>query len=286
MIASPGTEPFRLTLDALRGRLEGEIAVHPHLGGLRAFNHSMVDELGKCCSLPGCAMLDVGASVHGFALEAALDRGVSLYEGIDFDITRHWGASLIEIDAPANRCGRLRQMNAEQLAFPDAAFDCLLSISTFEHFQRPDAVLAEMHRVLRPGGVALVSFEPVWTASYGHHLHHFGAVNGLVPPWSHLFLDKDQMAAVLARQIWPADAPIDRVEALHWIYAGDGINRHDIRRLQSSFEASPFEVEWIVALTDPPSAEHTAAAEYLARVLPYSAEELLTRGLSLLLRKH
>ncbi len=277
--------PHRLTLDGLRAIQEGEMSVHAHLGGLRAFNHLMMAELGKCCPLPGCAMLDVGASVHGYALEAALDQGVLRYEGIDLDITRHWGASQIEVNGSENRVGRLRQMDAGQLDFPDGTFHCLLSISTFEHFHRPEVVLAEMHRVLRPGGVALVSFEPVWTASYGHHLHHFGAVSDLVPPWSHLFLDKEQMEAVLARQAWPPDAPIDRDAALRWIYQSNEVNRHDLRHLQASFAASPFEVAWTVPLTETPTPERAAVAAYLTRILPYRAEELLTRGLSLLLRK-
>ena len=142
-----------------------------------------------------------------------------------------------------------------------------------------------MFRVLRPGGVALVSFEPVWTASYGHHLHHFGAVSDLVPPWTHLFLSKDQMRAVLDRQAWPADAPIDRAEALDWIYDGDGINRYTLSQLRKYFEGSRFEIDWLVPLVDESTVEQEAVAAYLARSLPYSAAEMLTRGLSLLLRK-
>ncbi len=277
--------PRRLTLDALRGLLQDEEAAAPHLGGLRSFNHFLVGELDKCRALPGCTMLDLGASIHGYALEGALDRGVALYEGIDFDVVRHWGEDSVEITGPDGRLGRLRQMNAEQLDFPNASFDCLLSISTFEHFHHPDRVLAEMFRVLRPGGVALVSFEPIWTCSYGHHLHHFGALSDLVPPWSHLFLSEEQMRAVLARQPWPADAPVDLDGALQWTYHGDGINRHDIRRLKTYFEQSPFEIDWLCPLPDEAPPERAAVAAYLARVLPYTAEELLTRGLSLLLRK-
>lgn len=278
-------EPRRLTLDDLRATLASEEASQPHLGDLRRFNHVLVGELHKCRALPGVTMLDLGASIHGYALEGALDQGVALYEGIDFDVTRHWGTQTVEIAGPDGRLGRLRQMNAEQLDFPDASFDCLLSISTFEHFHHPDRVLAEMFRVLRPGGAALVSFEPIWTCSYGHHLHHLGAVSGLVPPWSHLFLSEAQMREVLARQSWPTDAPVDLEATLQWIYHGDGINRHDIRRLKAYFEQSPFEVEWICPLPDDAPPERAAVAAYLARVLPYTAEELLTRGLSLLLRK-
>ena len=274
-----------MTLETLRHTLQSEEDAHPHLGGLRRFNHLLVGELNKCCALAGRTMLDLGASIHGYALEAALDQGVALYEGIDFDVVRHWGSPRVEVAGPEGRVGRLRQMNAEQLAFADESFDCLLSISTFEHFHHPDRVLAEMFRVLRPGGVALVSFEPVWTASYGHHLHHFGAVSDLVPPWSHLFLAEAQMAGLLARQPWPADAPVDRAGALEWIYRGDGINRHDIRRLKTYFEQSPFHIDWICPLPEEASPERAAAAAYVARLLPYTVDELLARGLSLLLRK-
>lgn len=277
--------PLRLTLDALRATLRRDTHAYPHLGALRDFNHFLVGELGKCLPLSGRALLDLGASVHGYALEAALEQGVAHYEGIDLDVARHWGASRIEVAAPEGCTGCLRQMNAETLDFADGTFDCLLSISTFEHFHRPDVVLAEMFRVLRTGGVALVSFEPIWTASYGHHLHHFGEISGLVPPWGHLYLSRDQMRDELERQIWPVGAPLTRDEALSWMYDGDAINRHDIRALKSSFAASPFETEWLVPLADQSAAKHAAVADYLARVLPYSAEELLVRGLSLLLRK-
>ena len=285
MTSPSGHEPRRLTLDTLRATSQSEVQAYPHLGGLRDFNHFLVGELNKCFPVAGCALLDLGASVHGYALEAALDLGVARYEGIDLDVVRHWGASPVEVSAPDGRLGRLQQMNAEGLDFPDASFDCLMSISTFEHFHHPDAVLAEMFRVLRPGGAALITTEPIWTGSYGHHLHHFGAVSDLVPPWGHLFLSKEQMAAVLDRQTWPADAPVDRAGALHWIYDGDGINRLDIRRLKAFFAASPFDTEWLVPLIDPVPPDRAAVADYLARVLPYTPEELHTRGLSLFLRK-
>lgn len=285
MTSQTSSEPRRLTLETLRGILQDEEARAPHLGSLRRFNHSTVADLGKCHPIAGRALLDLGASIHGYALEGALDLGVALYEGVDLDVSRHWGSSPVEIAGPDGRLGRLREMNAERLDFPDETFDCLMSISTFEHFHHPDVVLKEMFRVLRPGGAALITTEPIWTGSYGHHLHHFGAVSDLIPPWGHLFLSKEQMSAVLDRQPWPADAPINREEALHWIYDGDGINRHSVRRLRAYFEESPFDIEWIVPLVDPPPPERVAVADYLSQILPYTADELLTRGLSLLLRK-
>ena len=169
----------------VQDRIRGETTVHPHLGAIRDYNRAMVGELAKALALKGKRMLDLGASVHGFALEAALEHGVTLYEGIDFDVARHWQAAEVEFSGIDGQAGRLRQMNAEQLAFPDASFDCLMTISTFEHFARPETVLAEMYRVLRPGGVGMVTFEPIWSGPTGHHLHHFGALSKLAPPWSH-----------------------------------------------------------------------------------------------------
>jgi SAM-dependent methyltransferase len=274
------------TLGNLKTLIGREIANQTLLGLIRGFNHSMVGELAKACSLSGRAFLDVGASVHGYALEAALERGVALYEGIDLGVSRHWRSPIVEFVSPAGSRGRLRQMNAEKLEFPDESFDCLLSISTFEHFLQPAAVLQEMHRVLRPGSVALISFEPIWTASYGHHLHHFGAVSDLVPLWGHLFLSEEQMRQVLGRQPWPSDAPINIENALRWIYRGGDINRFDIQALRIFFEESPFEIAWYQPLRDEISPERCGIAAYVSQLVPYAEDELLTKGLSFLLRKH
>jgi ubiquinone/menaquinone biosynthesis C-methylase UbiE len=48
-------------------------------------------------------------------------------------------------------------MDAEALDFPDASFDCVLSLYALRHFPRPEVALAQMRRVLRPGGKAVVA---------------------------------------------------------------------------------------------------------------------------------
>lgn len=44
------------------------------------------------------------------------------------------------------------------LPLPDAEFDAVLNCVSVQYLQQPDRVFAEIHRVLKPGGAAIVSF--------------------------------------------------------------------------------------------------------------------------------
>lgn len=48
------------------------------------------------------------------------------------------------------------------LPFPEAAFDAVLNVVTLEHVRDPHSVLAEMARVLRPGGRLLLVVPQEW----------------------------------------------------------------------------------------------------------------------------
>ena len=267
-----------MEFDKLREIIGFEALSQKHLGDIRSYNHTMIGALNDICPIVDKKILDVGASVHGYALEAALLKGVRRYEGVDLGIERHWKASSVEFVGEEGRVGRLTRMNAGHLEFPDDTFDCILSISTFEHFLNPASVLDEMHRVLRAGAVALISFEPIWTSSRGHHLHHFGPIAKLVPDWGHLFLGEDQMRNILTRQRWPEDSPLNVEQALRWVYHDDEINRWDIRKLKEVFRHSAFDIVWMCDLADEEEAgRKRAIAEYLTRILyniePYIADQ-------------
>ena len=45
-----------------------------------------------------------------------------------------------------------------RLPYPDDSFDLVISTSVFEHAQRTEECMAEIHRVLRTGGVAMHGF--------------------------------------------------------------------------------------------------------------------------------
>jgi SAM-dependent methyltransferase len=46
----------------------------------------------------------------------------------------------------------------DQLPFADRSFDAVLNTVSVQYLQYPEAVFAEMYRILKPGGVAIVSF--------------------------------------------------------------------------------------------------------------------------------
>lgn len=108
---------------------------------------------------PGERVLDIGTGAGAVlfpAAEAVGDRG--LVVGID----------LAEAMATATRAEALRkgvvnvelhQMNAEQLTFPDGSFDAVVSGFVFQFIPDLARTLAEVRRVLSPGGRVAVS---VW----------------------------------------------------------------------------------------------------------------------------
>jgi ubiquinone/menaquinone biosynthesis C-methylase UbiE len=187
----------------------------------------------------------------------------------------------IEVRGP-HGVGRLLAMNAEQLDFADSSFDLVFSISTFEHVDDVAKVLAEITRVLKPGGTALVSFEPIWTCSYGHHLHHFGPVSKLMPDWAHLVWDKARMLSELA-PVWPPDASPTLEEAAHWVYESNAINRIPLARMRQYFATCGLHIEWTTPLPDDP--RDPRRLREVSERLSIPEDDLMTKGLSVLLNK-
>src|SRR5262249_15821909 len=200
-----------------------------------------------------------------------------LYAGIGMDI-----ASPESVLGEYGNIGLLLKMDAVHLAFPEEMFDAVVSFSTFEHVHNAPAVLLEITRVLKPGGLALISFEPIWSCSYGHHLHHFGTWTQLVPPWAHLLWTPQQMREALASD-YPPDAPLSLEQMIAWVYQETPLNRINIRQFHELFHTCPLEIEWLVKLkeedVDPNALEQAVTCTGL------STEELTIKGLSLLLRK-
>ena len=67
------------------------------------------------------------------------------------------------LERARERCPALRLHvgSAEELPFPDAAFDLVYCVNAIHHFQNPHAFVSEADRVLAAGGtVAVIGFDP------------------------------------------------------------------------------------------------------------------------------
>jgi len=96
----------------------------------------------------------------------------------------------------------VQRMAAGDLSFASNSFDFVYSFEVFEHISNPDAALEEIVRVLRPGGVACISFQ-LYTGPFGA-LDYAGTakIQGEPAWWGHLrpeFKDSIDFQSVLNR---------------------------------------------------------------------------------------
>jgi SAM-dependent methyltransferase len=91
-------------------------------------------------------VLDVGTGEGQLARVAAALRGVERVAGID--------PTRAQVSVARERGGgpSYARAHAGALPFPDEAFDAVLACLVFEHIDDADVALAEVGRVLRPGG--------------------------------------------------------------------------------------------------------------------------------------
>jgi SAM-dependent methyltransferase len=70
----------------------------------------------------------------------------------------------LEIDTPQNRLSKNADYfyDGNNFPFDDASFDSVVANEVFEHVFNPDQFLREMLRILKPGGVALLTMPFVW----------------------------------------------------------------------------------------------------------------------------
>lgn len=124
--------------------------------GRRRILSSFVQRIMNNLNKPGPLILDVGCGT-GANLEMLSQFGSA--EGVDVSD---------EALAFCRTRGlqRVRQGEAEHLPFADGSFDLVTGLDVVEHLDNDLAGLQEMHRVLRPGGRALV-FVPAFMFLWG-----------------------------------------------------------------------------------------------------------------------
>lgn len=183
--------------------------------------------------LAGKKLLDVGCDYSGHLIKtisatykAAESVGVNpALENVSF----------------SNTCRIMRQ-DIRATTFPDNYFDCIVSISAFEHIQELQQAFNEMFRILKPGGILFSRFGPIWSSSFGHHMWftHKGVVynywNTFLPPFCHLLMAPKELFD-FCTPLYGEEAALKIVEYIFFTQEQNRLLFSDYRELvaQSSF---------------------------------------------------
>ncbi len=100
----------------------------------------------------GPRLLDVGCGIKPY--ETLFAPKIAEHVGIDYQPTT---AGSYGTSTRADVWG-----DSLDLPFPEASFDTVLSTQVIEHVTDPIRALAEIHRVLKPGGVLILSAPMTW----------------------------------------------------------------------------------------------------------------------------
>ncbi|RNM13789.1 class I SAM-dependent methyltransferase [Nocardioides pocheonensis] len=133
---------------------------------------------GSGVSTSGKDLLDVGCGDGIISLGLLRNGDLRSVMGIDIvDVDRDF------LDTEAERHGvepvgpeealRFVRSEPDTVPAPDESFDLATAWSVFEHVTHPRPLLAEVLRVLRPGGVFFLQVWPLWFSEHGSHLWPF-----------------------------------------------------------------------------------------------------------------
>jgi SAM-dependent methyltransferase len=104
-------------------------------------------------------LLDVGCGNSPF--RHLLDPARTEYQGIDVKEAASFGYGNPDTV----------YYDGHVIPFPDASFDALLCTEVLEHVAEPAELVAELHRVLKPGGFGVVTLP--WSARFHYQPHDY-----------------------------------------------------------------------------------------------------------------
>jgi SAM-dependent methyltransferase len=166
----------------------------------------------------GSRLLDLGSGLGGYSREFAA-RGARVFA--------------VDLTPPRAQAPGLHRISGSAAAVPlsDASVDLVFCASLIEHVPRPDEILGEIERVLKPGGVAYVSFPPYYSPLGGHEyapFHYLGEKIAMrlrgrrkVPDW--------------VKSLYPVRGD---AESFSDLFTGWGLFRMTIRKFRRLLRAS------------------------------------------------
>jgi SAM-dependent methyltransferase len=97
----------------------------------------------------------------------------------------------LDVDRPGYGYGVADVVTDEFLPFADRSFDVVMCTQAFHYIIEPQSAIAEIRRVLRPGGAVLITVPVVWEYDRENPEHHYTE-----PLLRHLFEGWDEVRVV------------------------------------------------------------------------------------------
>ena len=147
--AEPGTGEFYARFDAIREAEDCEPYGYSNLiHGYEASGSKRI--------------LDIGCG-NGYVLSRYARHGAEVH-GVDLTAKAvHLSQRRFEL---AGLAGKFQQIDGVQLPFPDNHFDIVCSMGVLHHIADPRPTVAEIHRVLKPGGRVILMLYYRWSYKY------------------------------------------------------------------------------------------------------------------------
>ena len=105
------------------------------------------------------------------------------------------------------------------LPFRERSVDLVYSWSVFEHIADVRGVLAEMHRISKPGGALFIQIEPLFYGPFGSHLLRL-----VEEPWAHLLYGEEEFERMVASA--RDNVPLSEKDTLYRHNAFEDVKRH------------------------------------------------------------
>jgi SAM-dependent methyltransferase len=193
----------------------------------------------------GKAVLDCACGT-GYGLEMYAAAGAVAVTGVDVDPEA--------VEQAKGRYGKgttVLQGDLRELPLEDDSFDLVTCFETIEHIDGAEAGIAELRRVLKAGGILVISSPnpDVYVGRNEHHIHEFRPAELAEVVGKHF-----ASTATYEQRAWLGSAITGTAGE-----AGDDLVSTDLLRLRSAEDEGPIYSIVVAADADPPAVEDLLA---------------------------